>query len=747
MVTLGVAESFDPFVNRNADGTYAGYDIDISHEISKKTGLEIRFAIGKWEKIIKRAEERELDGISCAIPSPARKKYFNFTMPYAEYSNIVIVRKGNPEEIYSIKDLKGKRAAVMAGNINSINDVRELAVSAKIVFEPNLYNVIRSVVMGHSDFMIGGEPVHYLAAQMGLAGFLRTAFPIGTVSAFSFGLRNDRPELVSIFNKALKSIPQDVMVVIRNRWLSGAAWEPSASGGRIRLSDAEQNYLSINHSLGVGVRDDYLPFSKFTSDGDLDGMAADFIYLAGERLGSGVRLLPVKSSDPMKDLLDNKCDILVMCRECGSELPGVLLTTPYLSFPYVAVATIDKQFQMDFQPEGNQTYAVLRGSPIFSKLKERYPGLDIREVDSVNQGLKRVLSGDYFGMIGISPAVTHEIQKNFLTELKITGHTPFKAKFAVATRKSAPLLNQIFQKIVGNMPDKAKKQIVNKWMAVKYEKGVDYVLVWRIVAVAVFLLAVFFFWNRKLGVAKRRAEAALEAERKAIRANLNFIDMISHEYRSPLSVISSNLDLIEEKTIGGDAKNVSKELGRMRNSAKRLLNIFEQSLSKIRMDSAHLLPDKQDLDLEHIVKSAVRDIKNVHHSHSILLEGDGSVPLVVHADPELLHFAVINLLDNACKYSKSGDTVTVFWGVCNGKSILRVRDAGIGIGGEDIGHIFEKYYRSQNVGAKRGVGMGLYLVKNIVDLHGWEIQVASKPREGTTFIIQFPAAQPKQRIA
>ncbi|MGE4557751.1 MAG: transporter substrate-binding domain-containing protein [Desulfovibrionaceae bacterium] len=741
VITLGTDETFDPFVHRNNDGSYSGIDVDIANLIAEKTGLRFRFTLGKFADILKRAERREIDGVASTTADPGRARFFNFTIPSARCASVVFVRKNNPKRIHSLKDLDGKRAGAMTGNIRMLQDIRKTGAEVDIVWAPNGYELVKNIAVGKCDFFISGEAAFYLIAKLGLTGFIETAFPTGDITEFCYSLRNDHPELVSIFNKAMQSIPQAKRVEIRNKWLGGAAWEPLNKHGGIKLTDREQAYLSVNHALGVCVRGDRLPYASFSPDGQLKGVTADLMQLAQENLGQGAKLFPVKSSNPLQGLARGACDLVMMAQEPDQPIPGVSFTTPYLSSPYVVVAAMDKMYMDEFSPRTGQSFLVVDNSTVIGELKDAYPEMNIHGVSSVDEGLKAIRRGDAFGLIATSFDVAYNIQNNYLTDLKIVGQTPFSASYSVATKASPLELVQIFQRIVGTWGDKEIRSIVNEWMAVKYEKGLDYSLVWKVLGGGVLLFAAVMYWNRKLNRAKRLAEEALAAEREAIKANLNFIDMISHEYRSPLAVISSNLDLMEEKIADGNRPDVGREVGRMRNSAKRLLVIFERALAGIRAESAEAFPEKAPQDLWSIVQGAVRDIQSVYPGHAVTLKRQAHEPLTVIADPALLNVAILNVLDNACKYSSPDKEVTLSVSIDERRVVLVVHDQGVGIPEEDLGHVFEKFYRSQNVGSTRGVGVGMYLVKKIVDIHSGEIRIASSFAEWTDVTIKLPIIQ------
>lgn len=125
-ITLGGGESFEPFLIQNNDGSISGYDVDIANLIKEKTGLAIKFKLGKWNKIQELAKQRKFDGISTAIMTPERKKYYIASKGYYSYVPLIIVNKGNPKKLYSIKDLKGKKVAIQKGNAGFIKHAQNI---------------------------------------------------------------------------------------------------------------------------------------------------------------------------------------------------------------------------------------------------------------------------------------------------------------------------------------------------------------------------------------------------------------------------------------------------------------------------------------------------------------------------------------------------------------------------------------------------------------------------------------------
>lgn len=242
----------------------------------------------------------------------------------------------------------------------------------------------------------------------------------------------------------------------------------------------------------------------------------------------------------------------------------------------------------------------------------------------------------------------------------------------------------------------------------------------------------------ELRTEKERVEAALAAEREAIQQNLNFIDMISHEYRTPLSVISSSLELIERKLPKNKGiPDLADQVTAMREATKRLRDVFEASLNEKRVDDSGIKLKRTNVNLRDIVKTVVGFIKHAYPDHEIVVN-DALTDAALEGDQELLTTAIGNVLDNACKYSNAESSVTLTLSAEVGAVVVSIEDKGRGIAEEDVDRVFEKFFRSGDTGERVGAGVGLFLVKKILTMHDGRVTVTSKHRKGTTVVMTIP---------
>jgi signal transduction histidine kinase len=200
----------------------------------------------------------------------------------------------------------------------------------------------------------------------------------------------------------------------------------------------------------------------------------------------------------------------------------------------------------------------------------------------------------------------------------------------------------------------------------------------------------------------------------------------SHELKTPLALIrgEASMSLHKERSNEEYEKSletISSEIVHMSSVIDRLL-----SLSRIANGSDMVL---EDIDLAPFVADVAEDIE-------VLCEEKSLEVLTVKGDRVRLRQVLLNLSDNAIKYTPSGGSVTLFMGIRNGYACIALSDSGIGIAPKHIKHIFEQFYRVDR--SESGAGLGLALCQKIIEFHGGTIEVESKVGEGSTFSVLLP---------
>lgn len=224
----------------------------------------------------------------------------------------------------------------------------------------------------------------------------------------------------------------------------------------------------------------------------------------------------------------------------------------------------------------------------------------------------------------------------------------------------------------------------------------------------------------------------LERERQSRQEQRNFLSMVSHEFKTPMSIILASVSTMTEHVL--DATETAEEMGNITAAVARMQGLVEKCLSDEWLDQACMVLDPAPVNLA-LLLSEVLAVQRVNHEdRPFILQKEGT-PRALNGDHMLLRVLFANVIENAAKYSPAGAPVVVDvrWG--EAEAVVSIIDHGAPISAEDRQHIFEKFYRSPRQRRKEGAGLGLYLVKRIARLHGGDIVLDDQPSAGNRFIV------------
>jgi two-component system phosphate regulon sensor histidine kinase PhoR len=219
----------------------------------------------------------------------------------------------------------------------------------------------------------------------------------------------------------------------------------------------------------------------------------------------------------------------------------------------------------------------------------------------------------------------------------------------------------------------------------------------------------------------------------------NFVRHVSHELKTPLTVIQGHVAAVSEGVPGDDPRQTSLRI--VAQEAVRLTQLVDNLLLLSRLEMPDFALERRPVNLEAVVEDAILQLTDLAEAQGVALnlESTGSLPRIL-ADRARLKQVFINLLDNAIKYNRAGGAVTVRLSVEAGRVIAQVVDTGEGIPSQDLPHVFEALYRVERRQGRQveGSGLGLSIVQRIVEQHGGGIAVESRVGEGSAFTVTLP---------
>ncbi|NOQ30362.1 MAG: transporter substrate-binding domain-containing protein [Helicobacteraceae bacterium] len=526
---------------------------------------------------------------------------------------------------------------------------------------------------------------------------------------------------------------------------------------QLELTKKEIAYLNSKNEITMCVDPNWMPLEKL-DNGKHIGMSADYFKLFSNRIGVPIKVINTTSwEESLKFSKEKKCDILSLVMPTKEREKYLNFTAPYLNIPLILATKLNVPFLNTLDTLTTQKIGITKGYAFIEILKHKYPLLNIIEVKNIKDGLSKVNSGELFGYVGALSSVGYEFQHEFTGELKISGKFDEKWKLSIGVRDDDIDLLNILNKTVNSITDEQSQNILNKWVSIKYEKGIDYKLVKQLIALFVFiLLIIIFFFIRERRLAKKiellnsslELQVALQVKeiQKQNEQLLNqsrlaqmgeLINMIAHQWRQPLTAISARVNNLLVKVIM--KKEVKAELLQQE---LVYMDEYTQHLSKTINDFRDFFSEgkKSELTtLKNIVEKTLNIVQLSIESKNIKIILSYSDDVEFKTFTNEVKQVLLNIIKNAEDALLEKDifnpTITINTLHRDNVKILIISDNAGGIDESIIDQIFEPYFSTKK--SKNGTGLGLYMSKIIIEDHcGGKLRVRNI-NNGAEFSIEL----------
>jgi len=235
-----------------------------------------------------------------------------------------------------------------------------------------------------------------------------------------------------------------------------------------------------------------------------------------------------------------------------------------------------------------------------------------------------------------------------------------------------------------------------------------------------------------------RLAVALKREKELSGLQRQFVSMVCHEFRTPLAIIDGNAYRLINRHNTMTPDRLELTLGKIRLSVNRLTDLIESVLSAARLESGSIKFEPQPCDPTEMIREVIANYQEVYPQHRIVADLE-PLPSEFVMDIKLMRQVISNLLGNAIKYSPEGTCVWVDGSSTDcGSFAVSVRDEGVGIPAAELDRLFERFFRASTSTGIAGTGIGLHIVKTLVDLHGGGVNVESEEEKGTVFSVHLP---------
>ena len=734
-ITVHNEKDWPPF-NYNEDSMPKGFSIDYMNLLAKKLNINIKYITGpSWKEFINMSKDKKIDILLNIVKSEQREKYLEFTEPYKSLRQSIFT---NLENINSLEDLNGKSIATTKSFFIE-KFLKQNYPNIKINSYDNTLECLYSVIEGESDALIEDFVViDYLSKKHNLSiDHVKLHIDKRLNFDLSIGVIKEKAILKNILQKAMNTIEQEEINTLNNKWLG-----INKINRAIDFTNIEKNYLKKN-KITMCIDPNWMPFEKF-ENGKYIGISADYFKIFEKNIGKQIDVIQTKTwEESLSFAKKRKCDLLSLVMQTPNRKKYLNFTKPYLNIPLVIATKTDVTFINNLNSLKNKKVGITKGYAFVEIFKNKYPNIDIIEVDNIEDGLEKVNRGTLFGYVGTLASIGYMFQSKFTGELKIAGKFDETWSFGIGVRDDNKILLNIMKKAVDSINETQKQAILNNWLAIKYEQKVDYRFLWQVILIITILLSFFIYRQYLLNKTNKDLKQAVQEKtkeltelnknleiriKKAIEENSKkdrmlfaqskmvamgeMIGNIAHQWRQPLSIISTAASGIKVKLEFGmfDKKEDIKNLDRLLDSTEYLSNTID--------DFKNFLNPSKEKKLFNIKQTIEKNFNMFGKGFS-----DNNIEFILNIsdievygnENELLQ-VIINILNNSkdALIQNNKDEKFIFIDLLKTTKYVELifTDNGGGIKEDIIHKIFDAYFTTKH--KSMGTGIGLYMSYQII---------------------------------
>ena len=745
------------------EGQFRGLSGDYLGLIARRLGVRFEFTPAAT---LAESFEALRVGRADLVPSVARtagrELFMEYSQPYLDVPNVYVARRGVagvgqdlPMDGLRIAYEKGYSVRLLLEERHPKAGLAEFADSAA---------ALRGVSEGQADVYLGALPTTSFLVEKLLLTNLEVRSPSHSgQSALHFGVRKAYWPLRGILDKALASITLTERQEIHRRWvpLHSLLAEPSPA---LKLSAAEQRLMLTMPPVRVGYEVDYRPYTFRGEDGQLGGMANDWLRLLADKIG-----LPVGTpqggtwTEVFGQARRGEVDLLIAVAANEERAKEFFFIGPWLSTPNVLITRRDAAPVLSMAQYTGRRVAVLRDGQTAFLLKKLHPQIVQWPVATRDELLAAVANGEAEASFVNATFAAERLAQGMGSALKMAAFLPeLNSDLYFGVRRDQPQLAALLGRALASTNESERAAIAARWavLPTPEDVGADarawferLLPVFAALTVALLVSLAWALWLRREVRRRRAAEAALvEARDRAeglARARQEFLTVASHEIRTPVNAVVGAIEQLGRQPLPDAAVELAGLAGRAAHTLSQYVNNL-LDLSKSDAGELQLVP--QPDALRDVLHEALRAIEPMARAKGLqtTLTIDPRVAARHEVDAFRLHQVVLNLLSNALRFSEAGRiglSLRVL-GEDGGRQQLElaVRDTGCGIPAEQLPRLFRAWSQTGDTPAHRlGTGLGLALCKRLVDAMGGRIGVESTPGRGTTVTVTL--ALPVARAA
>ncbi len=541
------------------------------------------------------------------------------------------------------------------------------------------------------------------------------------------------------------------------------------------FSQEEIEYLKNKKEIKVCIVSGFMPFEDIDKNGKHIGFSSSYFEIFQSSMPIKFKFVVSRSLEESIDFLKTKkCDIVSMVQATSSK-KFLYLTQPYIKSPLVVAIKSCVPYITDFNNLKDKKLGIFRGCEYSKNIRSIFPSINsVFKVKSVEYGLKQVAEGKLFGQIGSLAEIGYFFNKNFRGELKIAGKTDdMYLEVRMAIGEDENILFEIMDRLIDGLDLSVHYDIVSKWTAIKYEKGIDFSLVFKLFIIFIIftLVGVAFliilknrnikltivkeeveYLNRSLEekvmeeVEKNREKEIFLFQQSRLAQMGELLSMIAHQWRHPLGLINNTITLMQlnfmknrpELETQKDKDKFFNYLDEKFNDINRYVKFLSNTINNF---TNFYRPNKEKelVDITIPIQHSLSMINKILEAKGIVVDINYKTNQAVLLHNNEVMQVILNILknskDNFNEKKILNPKIYIETKKDDKNIIINISDNGGGIPKDILHKIFDPYFSTKD--EQHGVGIGLYISKIIIQEHNGGTLNVCNIDDGVCFSIIF----------
>ena len=517
LTIVGLRENL-PFSFVLPDGTFTGLYIEFWKLWSKTNNVPIRFVMAPLQDSLELIKQKNTIHTGL-FRTEAREQWADFSLPIHNVDTGIIYNRSISSKL-KLRDLK---YLVISAQKNSYQElyVREKYPEIDLSTFNNLDEGIEQLVDNKIQAVVAELPSAFAhIAKKGLSGVFTISDEV-IVSNNVFALMaKGQPELLTKINAGIENIPINKIIELEKKWQPRSKPFFDTESTVSNLTGAERKWLSQHASFSLGIDNKWAPFEFLDDLNEYSGITADYIKYAEQELNIDFTpTLGMSWFEAFEQFNQGKIDMMSAVFYSEERSKSLKYTNAYFDIPTVLLIKKTAFYAENLASLQGKKLGIVKGYVFKNLIHQDHPNINIVDVDSVEDGLKKLESGELDAFIDSIAVINYEIDKNEINDLVITSFTPYTLKLNMAVREGLEPLVSILNKTFASMTEKQKSAIANNWLSVHVQSGtkLSTVIAWGapIALLLILIIVIFFRMNTRL---KIEIEAREINERKRISA-------------------------------------------------------------------------------------------------------------------------------------------------------------------------------------------------------------------------------------